>query len=114
MGLDGTGPLVAAARAVAGADVDKAVIDTAAFRFATLGDFDHPDFLPGIVKYGDLPALIALGSPHPLWLAGEGGQAPQPAAAAYQAAGSPQQLTSWTGDDNQKRAAAALWLLGQP
>jgi hypothetical protein len=45
-------------------------VDTEGFRFATAGLHD-PGFLPGAVKYGDLPTLLALTAPTPLWLAGE-------------------------------------------
>jgi hypothetical protein len=46
--------------------VDRAVILTDGFRFANLDDAWDRDFLPGGVKYGDLPALLALGLPTPL------------------------------------------------
>lgn len=45
-------------------------VDTEGFRFSTTGIYD-PNFLPGAVKYGDLPTLLALTAPTPLWLAGE-------------------------------------------
>ena len=42
------------------------MILTDGFRFAQLADAWDRDFLPGAVKYGDLPALLALGLPTPL------------------------------------------------
>ncbi len=48
--------------------IDGAVIETGGFRFQGLPDVWHPDFLPGGVKYGDLPGLIALAAPLPVWL----------------------------------------------
>lgn len=45
-------------------------VDTEGFRFSTTGIYD-PNFLPGAVKYGDMPTLLALTAPTPLWLAGE-------------------------------------------
>ena len=36
------------------------MIDTRGFRFRQLKSFRDPAFLPGAVKYGDLPALLAL------------------------------------------------------
>lgn len=39
------------------------MILTGVFRFASLDDAWHRDFLPGGVKYGDLPALLAIGLP---------------------------------------------------
>ena len=72
VGLGGAGHWVAAARAQAGAAIDRAVVDTAGFRFAKLKSIDDADFLPGGAKYLDLPGLMALSAPYPLWLAGEG------------------------------------------
>ena len=60
-----------AARAQAGAAIDRAAVDTAGFRFAQLTAIDDPDFLPGGAKYLDLPGMAALSAPLPLWLAGE-------------------------------------------
>lgn len=71
VGLDGAGPLVAAARAQSGGAIDRAVIDTAGFRFGQVLDIHSPDFLPGGAKYGDLPGFLALGKPGNLHVAGE-------------------------------------------
>ncbi len=87
IGLAGAGPLVAAARAIAGSAIDKAAIDTAGFRFADLTSYRDPDFLPGAVKYGDLPGLLALSAPYPLWIAGENGEVPPVVAISYTSAG---------------------------
>jgi hypothetical protein len=111
VGLNGAGHWVAAARAQAGEAVDRAVVDTARFRFADLTDFADPDFLPGGAKYLDLPGILALSAPHPLWLAGEGPEAPRVVAAAYQAAGSPSSLTLCDAEPSAREAAAVEWLL---
>jgi dienelactone hydrolase len=118
VGLAGAGHWVAAARAVAGGAVDRAVVDTDGFRFAKLTAVYDPDFLPGGAKYGDLPGMIALSAPHPLWLAGETaetapGTAPQEwsVAAAFRAAGQPDNLTLFTGKEKDKPSAAVEWLL---
>ena len=63
VGLGGTGPLVAAARAQSRDAVDRAVIDTGGFRFGKLLNIHDVDFLPGGAKYGDLPGMLALGAP---------------------------------------------------
>ena len=86
VGLDGAGHWVAAARAIAGKDIERAAIDTAGFRFGRLTAIDDPDFLPGGAKYGDLPAIAALSAPWPFWLHGEEGKAVESIAAAYRAA----------------------------
>ena len=46
-----------------------AVIDTGGFRFDTLPDVWHDEFLPGAVKYGDLGGMLAMAPPIRLWLA---------------------------------------------
>ena len=58
--FEGTTPLVAVAAAIAGDAVEKTVIDNPDFRFANIKSFRDPDFIPGAVKYGDLPALLEL------------------------------------------------------
>ena len=109
VGLGGAGHWVAAACAQAGSAVDRAAVDTAGFRFAALTATDDPDFLPGGAKYGDLPGILALSAPMPLWLAGEGAAAPKLLAAAYATAGRPGDLTLYAGKDTE--AAAVEWLL---
>jgi len=89
VGVHGAGPLAAAARAQAGGAVSRLIVDTGGFRFAQLTSFRHPDFLPGAVKYGDLPGMLALSAPHELWVAGEGPQAPEAVTSAYAATGRP-------------------------
>ncbi len=60
--LDGTGPVAAAARAQSEGAIDRAAIHIGGFRFGKLLDLRSPDFLPGGAKYGDVPALLALGT----------------------------------------------------
>ena len=109
-GWRGTGPIVAAAGGLVGEAVDRIAVDTQGFRFGKLLDYRHPMFLPGGAKYLDLPGLLALHAPRPLWLAGEG---PEPAliTAAYRAASKTDGLVTFTGDLMQQEAAAGLWLL---
>jgi len=114
MGLNGAGPVVAAARAEVGPVVDRAAIDTAGFRFRNLTSYRDINFLPGAVKYGDLPALLALGAPSQLWLAGEGGQPPRVTAAAYRAAELPGRIVSSNVPRQHVPHAAVEWLLRPP
>ena len=108
-GWHGAGPIVAAAGALAGEAIDRAAIDTQRFRFGQLLDYRDPMFLPGGAKYLDLPGLIALGAPRPLWLAGEG---QEPAIiAAYRAASQADELVTFTGDAAQQEVTASQWLL---
>ena len=67
-----TGPIALAARALAGAAIDRAAADTGGFRFGKVLDYRDPMFLPAGAKYLDLPGMISLNAPHPLWLKGEG------------------------------------------
>ncbi len=111
VGLDGAGAWVAAAATQAGPAIDRAAIDTAGFRFAKLTEIDDVNFLPGAVKYGDVPGLLSLAAPHALWLAGEGSQPPEIVTAAYQAAGKPEAVTSYDGSEEKEALEAVNWLL---
>ena len=109
-GFGSAGPIVAAARALAGNAIDRAAVDTGGFRFGSLLDYRHPSFLPGGAKYLDLPGMLALSAPHPLWLAGEG-TSPGLIAGPYRTAGKSDQLTTFTGEPAQKESSAIEWLL---
>ena len=71
VGLEGTGPIVAAARAVSGDAIQRAVIDTGGFRFGQMLSIHDPNFLPGGAKYGDLPGFFTVALPAPTLLLGE-------------------------------------------
>jgi len=109
-GWGGAGPIVVAARALAGDAMGRVAVDTRGFRFGALLDYRDPLFLPGGAKYFDLPGFMALNAPHALWLAGED-QAPEIVAAAYRAASKAEGLTVFKGQPEQKEAAAVGWLL---
>jgi len=109
--LDGTGPLAAAALALSGDAIDRAAIDTGGFRFAKLTEIDDVNFLPGAVKYGDVPGFLSLAAPHKLLLAGEGQELPAVIATSYKAAGKPDGVTLHTGAKEAEAAAAVDWLL---
>lgn len=111
VGVDGAGPWVAAARALAGDAVDQAVIDTQGFRFGKVLDLWDPNFLPGGAKYFDLPGLMALGAPGRVFLAGETAQGLELVRKAYNLAGAPDRLTVYQGEPGQMRRAAVKWLL---
>ncbi len=96
-------PSSLAARAVAGEAIDRAAVDTGGFRFGKILDYRDPMFLPGGAKYLDLPGMIALSAPHPLWLAGEGGK-PEVFGAKFT------ELTAFADDAAQKETSAVKWL----
>ncbi|MSR32305.1 MAG: acetylxylan esterase [Gemmataceae bacterium] len=99
------GPVALAARALAGEAIDRAAVDTNSFRFGNLLDYRDPSFLPGGSKYLDLPGLMALNAPHPLWVAGE--KEPSPLARDIYAKGP---LTFFSGPNAKKAVEAANWL----
>ena len=111
IGMNGAGPIAAAARAVAGKSVNKLAVDTQGFRFADVTSYRHPDFMVGAVKYGDLPALLALSAPHPLWIGGEKGAMPKAVSSAYSAANAAKAVLS--SDQQNPTDAAVVWLLNK-
>jgi len=110
-GFGEAGPWVAAACAQAGDLVDKVAVGTGGFRFASITHWRDVNLLPGIVKFGDLPALLALCAPHPLWLADEGARPTGVVAAAYQASGKAQALTMSDDPRPAQALSAAKWLV---
>ncbi len=73
----GAAPWGVAAIAMSGNQdqVYQSLIDTQGFRFASVESYRDANFVPGAVKYGDLPAL--LGSINRVRIAGEGEQLPK-------------------------------------
>jgi hypothetical protein len=60
--------------------VDKISVKPDGFRFASLDSQWHPAFVPGAVKYGDLPAILALCAPLEMELISD---TPQPVVQAF-------------------------------
>ncbi|MGC3992205.1 MAG: hypothetical protein QM796_21425 [Chthoniobacteraceae bacterium] len=69
-----TGPIGALAATEAQPLLHHCVIDTEGFRFATLTDVQDVRFIPGAVKYGDLPGLLSLMPPQKLTILDEQGK----------------------------------------
>lgn len=113
IGVNGAGPLLAAARAIAGSAFDASAIDTGGFRFAKLTDWKHADFLPGAVKYGDLPTLLSLSAPNKIWIGGESSIPPIVQTAYRAAAVEPSGLLSAEIDRLDITAAATDYILQQ-
>jgi hypothetical protein len=65
IGTEEAGGWAALARALAGGAVAKAWVDYPG-DFIGLWGFDDPRFLPGALKYGDMPTFLALSAPHDL------------------------------------------------
>ncbi len=71
LGDQGSAAWSVPAAAIAGSQVDQAILVTNGFRYEQIRDFKDPNFVPGAVKYGDIPALIALRAPHSTVVIGE-------------------------------------------
>lgn len=85
VGVNGAGVIVAAAGALAGNAVSSISIDTAGYRFASITEIRDVNLLPGAVKYGDVPAILALCSPTKITVAGETAESVAVAVSAYKA-----------------------------
>ena len=108
--LGGAGRWAASACAAARGAVDALAVDTGGFRFGEITELRDPDLWPGAVKYGDLPALLALCAPTPLWLAGEAGETPGLVRDAYNTAGT--SVVADRGPAAETADSAVTWLLG--
>jgi hypothetical protein len=106
IGMRGAAAHAAAAAAIAGDAIHKVALDTGGFRFAAITDIRDVNLWPGAVKYGDLPAVLALIAPRPLRLTGESG-VPDLAEAAYRAAGA----ANVAHDNDSSPEKTADWLL---
>ncbi len=113
LGVEGAGPIAAAARALAGADIDIAAIDSAGFRFGTVPDIFSLDLVPGGAKYLDLPGMLALSAPNRLWLGGETGSEAELVKNFYKTAGAEGALSLYNGSAEVATSQAVSWLLNQ-
>ena len=104
------GPIAAAAAFQAGDALNKVAIGTGGFRFAALTQVYDPMLLPGAVRYGDIPGLLGLVAPHPLWLSGEGTEAPAVVHKCYEKIKGAS-VTSYGGPATGEAAEAVKWLL---
>ncbi len=103
------GPVAVLAKALAGDAVGKLAADLNQFRFETVKDTADPMMLPGAVKYGGLPAFLALCAPGEVLAHNHKGTATgKLAKAAYDAAGAPGKLTR--SDDKLDDLKVVEWL----
>lgn len=108
LSLNGSAPWTGLALAQTREVFRRAAVDTGGFRFEKQTDIYDLNFLPGGVKYGDLPGILALAAPVDLWLAGEG-KAMSVLQTAYQTAAG--KLTHFSGDKKDVEKSAVEWLL---
>jgi hypothetical protein len=71
---------------LSGDAVSSVAVDTAGYRFGKITEIRDVNLLPGAVKYGDVPALLALCAPTKLAVAGETAESAPVTAAAFKAA----------------------------
>ncbi len=109
LAMEGTGPIGAAARAIAGKSIDKCAIATNGFRFGKLLDYRDIHFLPGGSKYLDVPGMLAVGPTSPLWLMDEGSDM-KLVKDAFKKTGN-SDLEIFSGDKTASESAAVVWLL---
>ncbi|MEX0936770.1 MAG: alpha/beta hydrolase family protein [Pirellulales bacterium] len=111
VGVAGAGPWAAAAAAQSQSAIESLAIDTQGFRFAALTSYRDANFLPGAVRYDDLPALLALARAPRLGLAGES-QVPPIVRAARKAAGlADAELHGTVTDDEGALPSLVDWLV---
>lgn len=113
VGLGDAGKWAAGAAAQANGQLGRVALDTGGFRFRDVQGVYHVDFLPGAAKYGDLPALLSLAAPTPMWLTGEREDAPPIVRSAYNALGEPDHMTL-SPRPSDKPMAAVDWILQEP
>ncbi len=71
VGVNGAGVIVATAAGLATDSVSSVAVDTQGYRFESITEIRDVNLLPGAVKYGDVPAILALCEPVKLATAGE-------------------------------------------
>jgi dienelactone hydrolase len=108
-GVNGGGILAATACAMNRDSVSSLAVDTAGFRFGTITDIRDVNLLPGAVRYGDVPAVLALCAPARLLVAGEHSKLPDLTLAAYAACNS--SVTAFSGDEATVTDGLSDWFI---
>jgi hypothetical protein len=110
LGLEEAGPWVVLARGLSGDVVSRTAADLNRFAFASVKAMTDPAMLPGALKYGGLPAFLALSAPSPMFLYNhEGTGVEEPVKAAYAAAGTPEAVQLRAAKESTE--GAVQWLL---
>lgn len=107
VGVNGAGPIVAAAVATAKEGLASAAVDTKGYRFGSITEIRDVNLLPGAVKYGDVPALLALCASTKLAVASETAETIPVTTSAFKAAGT--NLTFLPAESSE--SAIVDWLL---
>ena len=107
-GFGWSGLIAATACAQSQGAIASLAISTRGKRFGSITQVRDVNLLPGAVKYGDIPAILALCAPSKLWLGGEAGKVPALAASAYAIGGGTAQVS--TATEAEEVLAAAKWI----
>ena len=99
VGLESTGPIVAAARSACGELVDLSMVDSQAFRFHDVSRIHDPNFLPAGAKYDDLPGVLSMIAPAKLHVFGESEEGTSIVRTAYENCGATAAVT-FAGSQN--------------
>ena len=92
VGIDGAGPWVMLASAMAGGAVKRTVVDANGFDFASVKERGDVNFLPGALWYGGLYNMAALRAPGEMLVMNAGDADTSALTAAYGAAGASTKL----------------------
>ncbi len=109
VGVNKGGTLLAAARVIARTQLTSVAVATEGFRFCNLDRWQDAFFVPGAVKYGDLPSLLALSAPNRLWVGDESEQLSL-VADAYTSAGANDAVT-FGHNSGTTASDAVTWLV---
>ncbi len=109
VGVNGAGVIAATACALAGNAVSSIAVDTGGFRFESITEIRDVNLLPGAVKYGDVPAILALCSPTKIAVAGEAADSVGLMKSAYAANAAKADFLPKSDEDS----AIVDWLLKQ-
>jgi hypothetical protein len=110
VGFENAGPWVALARALCGDAVGRTAVDCNGFRFEKVTQTRDEMMLPGALKYGGLPALMALAAPGELFVHDHRGTGMgQWVRAAYAAVGASARLERSPEKVTQEKVVS--WLL---
>ena len=109
VGVNGAGIITAAAAAISTDSIASVAIDTQGFRFESITEIRDVNLFPGAVKYGDVPAILALCEPVKLAVAGESEDSVAVAKVAYSAGAASAEILPKSDD----ASAIVDWLLKQ-
>lgn len=110
VGTDGIAAVVATSGAVCDDAVQCVAVQSNGFRFTQIPSYRDVNFLSGIVKYGDFPALLALNAPNPLLVIGDDATTAVIASQTYAANGS---QIHWKAASSLPAESISTWLLKQ-